>query len=139
MADGTFKNIEDVLIGDEVIGIDGSINTVLKYDRPVVGDRNIYLINDKVQVTGEHPFMSEGGWKVADLDLFYEQKTDHGRYDGIEPVEMKIGDVLFVEGGLETVESIEVTERPADEVVYDFEVSGTHTYIADGFVVWDSK
>ena len=139
MADGTFKNIEDVLIGDEVIGVGGSVNTVLKYDRPVVGDRSIYLINDKVQVTGEHPFMATEDWKVAELELFYQQKAVHGRYQDIEPSQMKIGDELLIGGSVEIVRSIVTTERPSDEMVYDFEVSGTHTYIADGFVVWDSK
>ena len=99
MADGSEKNIEEVKIGEKVLGYDGSINTVIKYDRPTIGDRSIYIINRKVKVTGEHPFLAKDGWKVADLELFWQQRKDHKRYKEVEPLKLKINDVLITKDG----------------------------------------
>ncbi len=56
MADGTYKNIEDIVIGDEVKGIYG-INTVLYLKRPGQGSRKIYKVNDLL-TTSDHGMVS---------------------------------------------------------------------------------
>jgi hypothetical protein len=64
MADGTFKNIEDVKVGDKVKGHKEE-NTVIKLDPTLLADRKLYSFNDNEHYffTSEHPFMTEEGWK----------------------------------------------------------------------------
>ncbi|HCY20841.1 TPA: hypothetical protein DIC40_03150 [Patescibacteria group bacterium] len=58
-ADGISKNIENIQIGDELLGQDDQINTVIAYDRPNLGERKLYSINNGPYfVTHEHPFMT---------------------------------------------------------------------------------
>ena len=57
MADGSVKNIEDVLIGDILLGENGSHNKVLDFDRVPLAGRQLYSINGGRQfVTGDHQF-----------------------------------------------------------------------------------
>jgi hypothetical protein len=64
MANGTEKNIEDVKIGDVLLGSENSYNVVRGYDQPILGDRLLYSINGSDYfVTAEHPFMTTEGWK----------------------------------------------------------------------------
>jgi len=131
MADGSLKNIEDVKVGDKVTGRN-KVNTVFGYKRPIIGSRSTYIINGKVEFTGDHPFLSEEGWKVADLELYY----GHPRDSDIEPTQLKVGDVLVREKGEEIIKTLEKRKtRPADEIVYDLELDEDNTYIADGYVV----
>ena len=133
MADGSEKNIEDVEVGDKVRGRDGIINTVRGLERPVIGNRFTFVINKKVEFTGDHPFLSkEGSWKVADLELF---KSAPRTLDS-EPGKLEKGDILVTEDGEEQIESLEEkNERPSEEVVYDLKLDGDNTYTANGFIV----
>lgn len=66
MADGTSKPIDQVAIGDVVLGQDG-VNRVIEIERPILGDRRLYALNDgPFFVTAEHPFLTEDGWKAID-------------------------------------------------------------------------
>jgi hypothetical protein len=139
MADGSKKRIEDVGIGERVLGQGGTINAVVGLGRPAVGTRSTFLINGRVEVTPEHPLLTREGWKVPDLELFHYYQEEHGVYNGLEPAGLGIGDILITETGEEAVSSLEeLHARPPDEVVYELMVDGDHTYIAGGFVTRDS-
>ena len=133
MADGSLKNIEDVNIGEKVRGRNGVINTVMEYERPIVGSRSTYIINGKIEFTGDHPFLTkEGKWKVADVWLYYK----FPRGSDINPTKLKVGDILVTKNGEEEVISLEeLRTRPSEEVIYDLKLDGDNTYIANGFVV----
>jgi hypothetical protein len=67
MADGTSRAIERVAVGDFVLGAEGRINRVIEVERPLLGSRLLYALNDSdFFVTAEHPFMTEAGWKAID-------------------------------------------------------------------------
>jgi intein/homing endonuclease len=133
MADRSEKNIEDVEIGEQVINSEGETNNVKDYERVPIGTRGTFKINDKVEVTGDHPFLAaDGSWKVCDLELFQK----NGRNADLEVSQLVIGDVLNTETGEEKVETLEhVFERPEEETVYDLKLDGNNTYISAGFVV----
>lgn len=134
MVDGTFRNIEDVVIGEKVKGEGGIINTVMGYERPIIGSRKTYVINGMVEFTGDHPFLSNVGWKVADLDLFHA----FPRELPTPPTKLAVGDKLFTQDQdvLVTIETLEVrNDRPAEEVVYDLKLDGDHTYTVEGLIV----
>ena len=67
MVDGTSKAIDQVEIGDAVFGEHGTINLVREIERPLLGRRLLYSLNEsEFFVTAEHPFMTESGWKSID-------------------------------------------------------------------------
>ena len=135
MGDGTFKNIEDVVVGDKVKGHKEN-NEVIKLDPTLLGDRKLYSFNDNEHYffTSEHPFMTEEGWKSIKPEKTKER-------DGVELYnqlegELKIGDKLVTDKGL-----IEITDIRSKEInnsnmpLYNFNVSNDNSYIADDYVV----
>ena len=99
MADGTLKNIEDIIVGDKVKGHKEE-NTVIKLDPTLLANRKLYSFNDNEHYffTSEHPFMTEEGWKSIKPEKTKER-------DGVELYnqlkgELKIGDKLVTENGL---------------------------------------
>ncbi len=67
MADGSKKNIEDIKIGEQVIGASGP-NTVMAFDWPIMEpheDQSLMSINGmEFFITDNHPVMTAEGWKA---------------------------------------------------------------------------
>ena len=135
MADGTDKNIEDVLVDDKVKGHKED-NTVIKLKPTLLADRKLYSFNDNDHYffTSEHPFMTEEGWKSIKPEKTKER-------DGIELFNklkgtLKIGDKLITEDG--SIEIIHIKSKEINDPkmpLYNFHVSNDNSYIADGYVV----
>jgi hypothetical protein len=67
MADGHVKTIETIQPDDQVLGITGTVNTVIDIERVPLGERRLYGFNGgRPFVTAEHPFYTEQGWKSLD-------------------------------------------------------------------------
>src|SRR5262249_11371421 len=67
MADGSMKPIEQIRVGDPVLGPEGEVNRVIGIERPFLGTRKLYALNESGYfVTAEHPFMTGEGWKSID-------------------------------------------------------------------------
>ena len=135
MADGTLKNIEDVVVGDEVKGHNGN-NTVIKLDWVLLGDRKLYTFNDSEHYffTSEHPFMTEQGWKSVKPEKTKER-------DGVELYEqlkgaLEVGDKLVTGDGSFEITNIKSKEINEPEMpLYNFHISNDKSYIADNYVV----
>jgi len=135
MVDGTFKNIEDIQVGDIIKGHEG-YNEVIKLDPTLLGERKLYSFNDNEHYffTSEHPFMTEEGWKSIKPEKTKER-------DGIELYnqlkgELKVGDKLVTEKGLVEIKQIKSKEINDSKLpLYNFNVSNDNSYIADGYVV----
>ena len=135
MADGTLKNIEDVVVGDKVKGHKND-NEVIKLDPTLLATRKLYSFNnnDHYFFTSEHPFMTEEGWKSIKPEKTKER-------DGVELYEqlkgeLKIGDKLVTDKGLIEITNIESKKMNNPEMpLYNFNVSNDNSYIADGYVV----
>jgi len=135
MADGTFKNIENVKVGDKVKGHKEE-NTVIKLDPTLLADRKLYSFNDNEHYffTSEHPFMTEEGWKSIKPEKTKER-------DGVELYdqlkgELKVGDKLVTDNGPIKVTDIKSKEMNNPEMpLYNFNVSNDNSYIADNYVV----
>jgi len=129
LANGDSKNIEDIIVGDEVIGWNNGefTNSIVSELKPtILGDRSLYNINDlKVTFTDEHPFLTKDGWKSL--------VPDEGTEFGI----LEIGNEINHNG--EWIEIKEINEVQGDNEyntpVYNFTVKDIHSYIADGIVV----
>lgn len=132
MADGTKKNIQDVKIGDVLKG-ETSNNTVVGFHRPTL-DGKLYSFNGgRFFVTEEHPFKTTEGWKSIN-----PKKTALENI-GIEVTDLKVGDTLVTDHGLEKIYSIESKEESKDTPLYNFKLSGDHTYYADGYLVHNKQ
>ena len=134
MADGSIKLIEDVKIGDSLLGKDGSVSKVFDYDHPKLGLRKLYGFNGgKAFVTAEHPFMTREGWKAIDTKKTIEENSALSK---LMAGNIKVGDeIVKADGTHLTIESIEEHYAP-NQQLYNFILEGKgRTYIADGMLV----
>jgi hypothetical protein len=95
MADGTLKNIEDVIVGDEIKGYKNN-NKVFQLDHVLLGKRKLYSFNNDEHYffTSEHPFMTEEGWKSVKPEK--TKKESIKLYNQLKG-KLKIGDKLVTE------------------------------------------
>jgi len=122
LLDGTVKNIEDIQVGDVVQTLKNETDNTLVFGRVTKTQNHIvseYLIlNGKIRVTPEHRILVNGEWKTAG--------------DIIE------GDMLRGKNG-EPVKVVDIKRHHELVKVYNFEVEGYHTYIAEGIYVHNDK
>jgi len=122
MADGSEKNIEDIVVGDEIRTLSDPLRATQangNVTNTITHTVHEYLIiNETLRVTPEHLVYSNHQFVEAGL----VQKGDW---------------LLSSDGEYITVETIE-KERGRTEV-YNFTVDPYHTYIADGFFVHNEK
>ena len=117
---GGCKAIEDLQVGDRVLGLDRMDQVVLcgveKTYKAIQFD--YYVINGKLRVTGTHSFLVDGAWKmVSQIDV-----GDRLTGMGADPIEVK------------TVEAVRKGVR-----VYNIEVAAPHTYFAEGVLVHNKE
>jgi hypothetical protein len=130
MSDGRRVLIEEVKIGDKLLGMAGSINEVLEFDHPKLGDRSLFSFNNgKPFVTIEHPFMTTDGWKSIDPSVTLEEMPE---YKGTK---LNEGDTLIKADRLFKLNELESHEADPETQLYNFKLDGNNTYYADGFLV----
>lgn len=134
LANGEKKKIEDVQLGEKLIGQDGLINTVLEFDHPPLAGRDLYGINDSGPfMTPEHPVYTKEGWKAPRMS---DTMTAYPHLESIMVGDLQVGDEILTEhGDYVKVESIECHENEPDQQVYNFILDGNNTYFADGLLV----
>ncbi len=122
MADGSLKNIEDIVEGDKIMTfkdmhsgelVSGEVSNTFKH---IVS--GYYIINDKLKITPEHMVYLNGSWDMIG--------------------NAKIGDLLRdKDNKLVVIEKIDKVEEIVP--VYNITVDKYHTYIADGIYVHNDK
>ena len=128
LANGDVKDIEDIVVGDEVIGWktgERSNSVVVSLKPTILANRKLHTINDlKTQFTDEHPFLTQGGWKSI--------KPDEGTEYGI----LKVGDKINYCGEWVEIQTLNELEGEGyHQSVYNFTVKDINSYIADGIIV----
>lgn len=152
MVDGSTKPIEDVVIGDEVVGAFGEINRVLALHRPFLGDNTMTRINETHSTSSHHPHISADKKFYAAAPSVVENNT-YGREHIVIDAEgnrvsmmlhgLKKGRVQLLEEGIilktiegsRIVETLETYSLPADTQLYNLVVGGSHTYHVNGYAV----
>jgi hypothetical protein len=152
MADGSEKAIEDVVVGDIVIGAFGEHNRVLALHRPLVGSSRMCRINDEHSTTSHHPHISAGRQFYC-CEPERVIKHTYGRYHailkedgstgfwklhGLRPERIQTlveGVQLKTIDGSRPVQAIEYYELPPETQLYNLVVAGSHTYHVDGYAV----
>ena len=140
LSNGDTKNIEDIVIGDEVLGWNGEeLEKALVTDvhTHTVGDNKdicegseyeaaIYSLNTlDIEFSPVHPFLTKEGWKSL--------VPSESIVEGI--TELKIGDEINKDGEWIKVESIHNLRNSEDEIIYNIRVDKLHSYIANGIIV----
>jgi hypothetical protein len=140
LSNGDTKDIEDIVIGDEVLGWNGhELEKALVTDVHThkVGDNKdicegseyeaaIYSLNTlDIEFSPVHPFLTKEGWKAL--------VPNESIVEGI--TELKIGDEINKDGEWIKVESIHNLRNSEDEVIYNIRVDKLHSYIANGIIV----
>lgn len=133
MANGTQKKIQDVVIGDQLLGQDGAVNTVLGYDYANLAGRRLVGINNLGKLkTPEHPLYTREGWKSYCPSTFRRDFPDMAH---LNVTELTVGDAIqTLEGNWLEVTSLEVYQDQPDQTVYNFILDGNHTYYANGLL-----
>lgn len=126
MADGSWKAIEDIQVGDYILTRDSKFGGRLVPDK--VTEVFEHLVNEyllithdqgSLKVTGIHPVLVNDAWKNAE--------------------DIKIGDKLLTnEGAKVTVRSITPIKTERLVKVYNFKTFAYHTFFADGIYVHNS-
>lgn len=152
MADGTFKVIEDVKVGDMVLGAFGESNQVLALHRPLLGSNQMACINGEHKTSAHHPHIGAGKefYCAANLPTMKsaygtQQPVIDGEGNtvlrtlvGVEPERlqtMSVGVDLKTLGGSKKVRMIEIVYYPSDTQLYNLVVDGSHTYHVEGYAV----
>jgi hypothetical protein len=151
LADGSTKVIEDIEIGDVVLGAFGEANPVLALHRPLLGTHQMCRINEEHSTTSHHPHISADA-KFYCVHPSVTDNTTYGREHTVITTNgeelmmlhgLKRGRIQVLETGihLKTVEgsretkSLELYSLPADTQLYNLVVGGSHTYHVDGYAV----
>ena len=125
--DTPYKNIEDIVVGDQVVGWTGEERDIAKVTDihpTILGDRKLYGINGlDIRFTIEHPFLTKDGWKSVKPD----NGTDYGN--------LVVGDEINIETEWIVIESINEYDGDFNQPVYNFTVETLNSYIANGIVV----
>lgn len=146
LSNGDTKNIEDIVVGDIVLGWDGekisegevtaidhrhTVNGHADACKQLGDEPSLYTINDTgIEFTPEHPFLTKEGWKSL---VPYSNQEPYITEQ--EPKVLKVGDYINVDGEWEEVKEIKVVRSIPEERVYNITVDKLHSYIANGIIV----
>ena len=133
-------NIEDVQIGDKVLGRDNVLNTVLEYDRPLLSNRKLYDINKNNDyfVSEEHPMLTKKGWKSLKPEYIQKNEIEiwEELFEGREDILLSIGDeMVMYDGTFTVINSLDVKEADPLTQLYNFKLDGNNTYVVNDYVV----
>lgn len=142
MADGSFKQIKDIVIGDAVMGMSG-INYVTYVGTPNLDSRLVSFNNVDYFVSETHPMITTKGWGAFNPELLRQQKpqeynnvkSDNNDEDLVVIDENSLVGYLDKTGEIKyvPVENIKYESRE-NYTVYRLSVTGDRTYVAEGYI-----
>ena len=139
MEDGTEKNIEDVVVGDNVLSFNeelskNEIKEVVTCNKNTNKKLVKYHFSNQTSVvaTPEHPFYVDG-LKLASLEP-QSTKQIHSINGDVE--EIKVGDLVYVSNGVSktAIKEIEILDVE-DTDTYIFTVKDNHNFYANNVLV----
>jgi hypothetical protein len=145
-----YKNIQDIKVGDLVIGAYGERNTVIGLQKVLVSNNKMFKINGTHITSDHHPHLGfdRKFYVVEDPEKTSAYKRKHLIYNGTKYVEkhleglskerlhiFQIGQKLRSVTGSTELKTIEPIELPKGDWLYNLVVDGSHTYFADGYAV----
>jgi len=150
MAHGPDKPIEEVTVGDYVVGAFGEMNMVIALQRTFVGNSTMYKINGEHDTTDHHPHVSVDKKfytpEPAVVNNVYGKSYQVIGQDGPVTMELhglrkgrvqalRLGQPLKTRCGSKAVISLDAYKLPPDTPLYNLVVGGSHTYHVNGYAV----
>jgi hypothetical protein len=152
MADGSEKPIEDIRVGDLVLGAFGEHNLVLALHRPFLGNNTMTNINNEHHTSSHHPHISSDkkfyavkpAVVMADTygkshEVLDENMVPYQRFlAGLNPGRvqlLELGVDLKTVDGSRIVSFLDTYEMTPDTQLYNLVLGGSHTYHVDGYAV----
>ena len=132
MHDQSFKNIEDVQVGDSVFRFDGNSNKVLELKNNITTNgRKLVSINGGEHFfTEDHPLKTPDGWKSVNSEM------SNSKYNIGDIGQLKIGDTIIgLEADYTIIKTIDTKEVSDDTPIYNLVLDGDHEFFANGFLV----
>ena len=152
MEDGSTKAIEDIRVGDMVLGAFGEHNQVLALHRPLLGNNTMTNINNEHHTSSHHPHISFDkkfyaikpavvmsdtygkSHEVLDENMVPYQRFLAGLKSG-RVQQMEEGILLKTVDGTREVTFLDTYEMAPETQLYNLVISGSHTYYVDGYAV----
>jgi len=149
MANGSLTRIDCVIPGDKVKGRWG-VNTVRGIEKPRLGQRSMYLVNDEFYNTGDHPMWTMEGFGVIDPEYFKEHTFEcwckiYGEheewqecYRPMKPenaIQVIEGTMAATVSGFTRVETVVAEEMDPATQLYSLALDGDRTMYIDGYCV----
>ncbi len=152
MAYGSTKAIEDVRVGDLVLGAFGEHNQVLALHRPLLGNNTMTNINNDHHTSSHHPHVSPDKQFYAvkpavvmsdtygkSHEVLDENMVPYQRFlAGLKPgrvQQMEMGIQLKTVDGSREITFLDTYEMVPETQLYNLVVGGSHTYHVDGYAV----
>lgn len=146
LADGTWKDIESVSVGDAVIDASGFGTTVIGLWRPKLDDRKLYSVDGVLKVTGDHLFKTPGGWAAIEPALYNERRAGSTiKVDGLgdiaagaikDPATLSVGALAVRHGSFpRSVKVIEQVAAKSSLQLYTLVTKSGSFVVEGGFVV----
>ena len=152
MADGSTKAIEDIRIGDMVLGAFGEHNEVLALHRPLLGNNTMTNINNDHHTSSHHPHISpdknfyavKPAFLMSDTygkfhEVLDENMVPYQRFlSGLKPgrvQQMELGIKLKTIDGTREITFLDTYEMAPETQLYNLVLGGSHTYYVDGYAV----
>ena len=139
LEDNTTKNIQDLTVGEKLIGKDGIVNAVKELRTHDFTDKPMYTINGDLVTTGGHPILTTEGWKSCNSE------EGAGEHPELNITELAVGDTLLKDVGNANGDTVEVevttvtVETHSSITVYNLDVtdspSGNDTYVVENYIV----
>lgn len=129
MADGSLRQIQDIKVGDSVMGFDYGTqfnpsgthseapSTVLSIH--VVPASVLYTFNGMITSDGIQPFYTQRGW--------------------VQAANVSVGDVFFDPTTITSIPVTSITIMHTNATVYDLQLSPYKSYVANGILINDVK
>lgn len=139
MADGTEKNIEEVVEGDEVLSfneetLQNESKKVIGLKMPIHDDLVKYYFDNETTITStfDHPYYING----SDLASFTPFLTNKRYEIGREVKQIKIGDIVSLSTSNSNASIINIEELPkVDTQTYIITVEDNHNFYANNILV----
>lgn len=152
MADGSEKPIEDIRVGDVVLGAFGEHNVVLALHRPLLGQNTMTNINNEHHTSSHHPHISSDKKFYAvkpavvmsdtygkSHEVLDENMVPYQRFlAGLKPgrvQQLELGVDLKTVDRSRTVTFLDTYDMAPETQLYNLVLGGSHTYHVDGYAV----
>lgn len=150
--DGTTKPIEEVVVGDAVLGPFNELNFVSGLHRTELGSNSMYKFNNEHMTTNIHPYITPNrefhSGNPTTLESMYckryevicgSNSCDYWELCGIQPSriqQLNLGDTIQSDvSTAKTISTIEEVSLPPTTLLYNLVVGGSHAFCADGYAV----